>query len=219
MAQQKQSLAVQTRPDPYDLLVKVVTIGDSGSGKTSLIHRFVNGAPLEDSAITLGVEFSSKHFVKEDGKVIRAQFWDTAGNDRYHALTSSYFRGAVAAAVVYDISNFQSFKNVSFWLKEIKAKCNENIVIILIGNKSDLDGERQIDRSKAAAYAEKHSIAFMETSARDGTDVNTSFEMVVNEVYRVLKANGEIEQSMNTSKPTGTYQIAGLGGNMPAQPT
>ena len=71
-----------------------------------MIHRFVNGAPLEDSNITVGVEFSSKNFMKEDGKTIRAQFWDTAGNERYHALTSSYFRGAVAAAVVYDITSF-----------------------------------------------------------------------------------------------------------------
>ena len=140
MAQSQQaSIAVHNRPEPYDLLIKVVTIGDSGSGKTSLVHRFVNGTPLEDVRTTLGVEFSSKNFQKEDGKTIRAQFWDTAGNDRYHALTSSYFRGAVAAAVVYDITNFQSFKNVAFWLKEIKAKCNENIVIILIGNKSDLE--------------------------------------------------------------------------------
>ena len=106
MAQHKQSLQVQTRPDPYDLLIKIVTIGDSDAGKTSLIHRFVNGVALEDSTNTVGVEFSSKNFVKEDGKTIRAQFWDTAGNDRYKALTSSYFRGAVAAAVVYDITNF-----------------------------------------------------------------------------------------------------------------
>ena len=105
------ALEVQSRPEPYDLLFKVVTIGDSGSGKTSLIHRFVHGAPLEDQRSTLGVEFSAKNLVKEDGKTLRVQFWDTAGNDRYAALTSSYFRGAVAACVVYDIASFASFKN------------------------------------------------------------------------------------------------------------
>lgn len=135
------------------MLFKVVTIGSSGSGKTSLIHHYVNGCPLEDLKTTIGVEFSSKNLVKEDGKTVRAQFWDTAGNERYHTVTSSYFRGSVAACVIYDITSFQSFKDVAFWLKEIKQKCNENIVIMLIGNKSDLDAQRQVDQQKAAAYA------------------------------------------------------------------
>ena len=134
-----QGPSVHSRPDPYDLLIKIVTIGDSGTGKSSMIHRFVNDKPIEEMKATVGVEFSSKNFVKEDGKTIRAQFWDMAGNERYHAVTNSYFRGAVAACVIYDITDFQSFKNVAVWLKDIKAKCNENIVIMLVGNKADLE--------------------------------------------------------------------------------
>ena len=126
------------------------------SGKTSLIHHYINGAPMEDLKTTVGVEFSSKNLVKEDGKTVRAQFWDTAGNERYHTVTSSYFRGAVAACVVYDITSFQSFKDVAFWLKEIKQKCNENIVIMLVGNKCDLEASRQVDKVKAAGYAAQH---------------------------------------------------------------
>ena len=199
-------VSVQTRPDHYDVLLKIITIGDSGSGKTSLIHRFVNGQMIEDVTTTLGVEFSSKNFVKEDGKQIRAQFWDTAGNDRYKSLTSSYFRGAVAAALTFDITSQQSFKNLDFWMKEIKEKCNEHTVIMLVGNKSDLEDQRQITRAEATAYAENLQIPYLETSALSGDNVVVMFETVVNEVYRVLKENGEIEQSMNTSKPTGTYK-------------
>lgn len=81
-------------------------VGDSGTGKTSLIHSYVNNSVnLADINTTVGVEFSSKSFVKEDGKVVRAQFWDTAGSERYHTLTRSYYRGAVAAFIVYDVSN------------------------------------------------------------------------------------------------------------------
>lgn len=103
----KSSVAVYTRPEPYDVLFKVVTVGESDTGKTSLIHRFVNETPLEETkAATVGVEFTSKNFVKDDGKTIRAQLWDTAGNEKYSTITSSYFRGSVAACVVYDITNF-----------------------------------------------------------------------------------------------------------------
>lgn len=147
------SMVVHKRQDPYDLLFKVVTIGDSGAGKSSMIHRYVNDTPLEEIKTTLGVEFSSKNLIKEDGKTVRAQFWDTAGSERYNTVTSSYFRGSVGACVIYDITDFKTFKNVAFWLKEIKAKCNENIVIMLIGNKCDLEEQRQVNKLAAAEYA------------------------------------------------------------------
>ena len=158
MMQDKASITAQSRPEPYDLLFKVVTIGDSNSGKTSLIHRYINGMPLETDSNkpTVGIEFSSKNLVKEDAKTVRAQFWDTAGSERFQSVTSSYFRGSVAACVIYDVSDFKTFKSVAFWLKELKAKCNENIVIILIGNKCDLEGRRQVSKEAAAEYAAKH---------------------------------------------------------------
>lgn len=160
-----------SKKQPYDVLFKVVTVGNSGAGKTSLIYRFVNDGPMDQMKPTVGVEFSSKFFTKEDGKVVKAQLWDTAGNERYQSVTSSYFRGSVAACVVYDITDFQSFKKVAFWLKEIKQHCNENIVIMLIGNKSDIAEQRQVDKLKAAEYAAQHQIGFMETSAFDGSNV------------------------------------------------
>jgi Ras-related protein Rab-11A len=109
-----------------------------------------------DSKPTVGIEFSSKNLVKEDGKTVRAQFWDTAGSERFQSVTSSYFRGSVAACVIYDIADFKTFKSVAFWLKELKTKCNENIVILLIGNKCDLEGRRQVSKEAAAEYAAKH---------------------------------------------------------------
>ena len=90
-------------------------------------------------------------------------------------------------------------------MKEIKERCNENIVILLVGNKSDLAAKRAIKKEAAAEWAAKHQIAYVETSATEGTNVQEAFELIINEVYRVLKKNGEIEQSHNTSNPTGVY--------------
>ena len=107
---------------------------------------------------------------------------------------------------MFDITSFQSFKSVGNWLKEIKQRCNENIVILLIGNKSDMEDKREVKRVAAAEWAAKHQIAYVETSATQGTNVQEAFELIINEVYRVLKKNHEIEQSHNTSNPTGVYQ-------------
>ena len=107
---------------------------------------------------------------------------------------------------MFDITNFQSFKSVSKWLKEIKDRCNENVVILLIGNKKDLEEKRAVKKVAAAEWAAKHQIAYVETSATEGTNVQEAFELIINEVYRVLKKNHEIEQSHNTSNPTGVYK-------------
>ena len=184
-------------------------VGDTGVGKSNLIAQYVNERPVhaEDNKATIGIEFHTKKLIKQDGKVIRAQIWDTAGQERYQSITGAYYRGAVGVCVIFDLTDWKSFKSVSKWLKDIKERCNENIVVILIGNKSDLAVERRaVKRESAATWAAEHQIPYVETSAIDGTNVEEAFELVINEVYRVLKKNGEIEQSLNTSNPTGVYK-------------
>ena len=127
--------------------------------------------------------------IKQDGKVVRAQIWDTAGQEKYQSITGAYYRGSVGACVTFDITDFQSFKSVTRWLKEIKERCNENIVILLVGNKSDIADKRAIKKEAAAEWAAKHQIAYVETSAIQGTNVQEAFELIINEVYRVLKKN------------------------------
>jgi len=152
----------------YDYLFKVVLIGDSGVGKSNLLSRFTRNEFSLDSKSTIGVEFATKSIVAE-GKTIKAQIWDTAGQERYRAITSAYYRGAVGALLVYDISKHATFENVERWLKELRDHAEANIVVMLVGNKSDLKHQRAVDTNEAMAFAEQHNLAFIETSALDAS--------------------------------------------------
>ena len=115
----------------------MVLIGDSGVGKSNLLSRFTRNEFNLDSKSTIGVEFATRS-IQVDSKTIKAQIWDTAGQERYRAITSAYYRGAVGALLVYDISKHQTYDNVTRWLKELRDHADSNIVIMLVGNKSDL---------------------------------------------------------------------------------
>ena len=132
------------RNDNYDNLFKIVLVGDSGVGKTQLLSRFSRNEFTLESKTTIGVEFCTKTITNEDGKVIKAQIWDTAGQDRYRSVASAYYKGAVGALLVYDITKTESYENISKWMEEIEKNGSESIVLMLIGNKSDLAKSREI---------------------------------------------------------------------------
>lgn len=131
---------------------KVVLIGDSGVGKSNLLSRFTRNEFNLDSKSTIGVEFATRS-IQVDSKTIKAQIWDTAGQERYRAITSAYYRGAVGALLVYDISKHQTYENVTRWLKELRDHADSNIVIMLVGNKSDLRHLRAVPTEEAKAFA------------------------------------------------------------------
>jgi small GTP-binding protein len=130
----------------------VVLIGDSGVGKSNLLSRFTRNEFNLDSKSTIGVEFATRS-IQVDAKTIKAQIWDTAGQERYRAITSAYYRGAVGALLVYDISKHQTFENVTRWLKELRDHADSNIVIMLVGNKSDLRHLRAVPTEDAKQFA------------------------------------------------------------------
>ena len=130
----------------------VVLIGDSGVGKSNLLSRFTRNEFNLDSKSTIGVEFATRS-IQVDAKTIKAQIWDTAGQERYRAITSAYYRGAVGALLVYDISKHQTYENVQRWLKELRDHADANIVIMLVGNKSDLRHLRAVPTEEAKAFA------------------------------------------------------------------
>lgn len=138
----------------YDYLFKVVMIGDSGVGKSNLLMRYTKGEFNIESKTTIGVEFATKSIRTQDKKVIKAQIWDTAGLERYRAITNAYYRGAVGALLVYDVTSLSSFQHVSNWLKELKQYADSNIVILLVGNKTDLKDKREVRKEEAAQYAD-----------------------------------------------------------------
>jgi len=134
----------------------VVLIGDSGVGKSNLLSRFTRNEFNLDSKSTIGVEFATRS-IQVDAKTIKAQIWDTAGQERYRAITSAYYRGAVGALLVYDISKHQTYDNVTRWLKELRDHADSNIVIMLVGNKSDLRHLRAVPTEEAKQFASKSS--------------------------------------------------------------
>nr|ABK55619.1 RAB 11-a [Euplotes octocarinatus] len=164
--------------DEYDYLLKVVLIGDSGVGKSNLLSRFAKNEFNLESKTTIGVEFVTKT-IECGSKIIKAQIWDTAGQERYRAITSAYYRGAVAAFLVYDITKLHTFQNVEKWLQELKDYADSNIVVMLVGNKTDLNNLRAVKVEDAQIYAEKNELAFIETSALDSTNVVEAFEQII----------------------------------------
>ncbi|ESO05242.1 hypothetical protein HELRODRAFT_185511 [Helobdella robusta] len=173
------------REDEYDYLFKVVLIGDSGVGKSNLLSRFTRNEFNLESKSTIGVEFATRS-IMVDNKRIKAQIWDTAGQERYRAITSAYYRGAVGALVVYDIAKHMTFENVERWLKELRDHADDNIVIMLVGNKSDLRHLRAVPTDLAKSFAEKNSVSFLETSALDSTNVEAAFTHILTAIYKIV---------------------------------
>lgn len=171
--------------DDYDYLFKVVLIGDSGVGKSNLLSRFTRNEFCLESKSTIGVEFATRS-IQVDGKTIKAQIWDTAGQERYRAITSAYYRGAVGALLVYDITKSVTFENVERWLKELRDHADSNIVIMLVGNKSDLRHLRSVPTEEAQAFCEKEGLSFIETSALESTNVEKAFQQILTEIYHIV---------------------------------
>ncbi|KAK1404873.1 Ras-related protein YPT3 [Heracleum sosnowskyi] len=178
-------MSVYRTEDEYDYLFKLVIIGDSGVGKSNLLSRFTRNEFNLESKSTIGVEFATKTF-DFDSKVIKAQIWDTAGQERYRAITSAYYRGAVGALLVYDVTRRISFENVERWLKELRDHTDQNIVVMLVGNKSDLRHLVAVSTEDAKDLAERESLYFMETSALEATNVENAFKEVLTQIYRVV---------------------------------
>ncbi|KQK06841.1 ras-related protein RGP2 [Brachypodium distachyon] len=169
----------------YSYLFKMVLIGDSGVGKSNILSRFTRNHFSLDSKSTIGVEFATKSLQME-GKTIKAQIWDTAGQERYRAITSAYYRGAVGALLVYDITKRQSFENVNRWLRELRDHADSSIVIMMVGNKSDLTHLRSVSEDQGKALAEKEGLFFLETSAMEAVNVEEAFQTIIAEVYGIV---------------------------------
>ncbi|KAF9123841.1 hypothetical protein BGW39_008643 [Mortierella sp. 14UC] len=172
--------------DAYDFLFKIVLIGDSGVGKSNLLSRFTRGDFNLESKSTIGVDFGARTVQVEDGKMIKAQIWDTAGQERYRAITSAYYRGAVGALLLYDITQHGTYESVSRWLSEVREHADPNIIVMMVGNKSDLRHLRSIHTEEAKGFAEENGLMFIETSALDATNVDIAFTNLLTEIYKVV---------------------------------
>ncbi|CAF1103647.1 unnamed protein product, partial [Didymodactylos carnosus] len=158
----------------YDYLFKLLLIGDSGVGKSCLLLRFADDTYTESYISTIGVDFKIRT-IDLEGKTIKLQIWDTAGQERFRTITSSYYRGAHGIIVVYDVTDQESFNNVKQWLQEIDRYASDQVNKLLVGNKCDLTAKKAVDYVKAKEYADSLNIKFLETSAKNATNVEQAF--------------------------------------------
>ncbi|EAY16547.1 small GTP-binding protein, putative [Trichomonas vaginalis G3] len=164
---------------------KVVVLGDTGVGKTTLIHQFVNGEFIADFKATIGADFSSK-IMTVDGQRIYIQIWDTAGQERFHAVGATFYRGTDACILVYDCTQVESFHRLSFWREDLFTKSqmepDPKFPIIIFSNKSDLESQKQVNIEDARQWAEQNGYPLFEVSAKSGANVQDGFLKII-EIY------------------------------------
>jgi len=158
----------------YDLLFKLLLIGDSGVGKTCILFRFSDDAFNTTFISTIGIDFKIKT-IELRGKKIKLQIWDTAGQERFHTITTSYYRGAMGIMLVYDITNQKSFENIAKWLRNIDEHANEDVEKMILGNKCDMEDSRVVAKERGEAIALEHGIKFVETSAKNNVNIERAF--------------------------------------------
>ncbi|KAK6528637.1 hypothetical protein TWF694_003895 [Orbilia ellipsospora] len=172
---------------PWDYIAKVICLGDSGTGKSSLTIRLCEGR-FSKTDVTIGVELDSRVVEVEDGKKIKLQIWDTAGQEQYRSVTNSYIRNATGALLVYDITRKETLAHVQRWLSDIKNLGEPHVSIVLVGNKCDLVDKRQVSTLEAETWARENDIAFhVETSAKTGESVERAFVEVAREIYQNIR--------------------------------
>ena len=158
----------------YSYLFKYIIIGDSAVGKSNILLRYIHDNFNEEFQSTIGVEFGAKNIKLED-KVYRIQIWDTAGQETFRSITRAYYKNSVCAFVVYDITNRNSFQNVKSWIEDCRKQSPKTVFMVLIGNKIDLEDNRQVSYEEGSVFAEKNGMLFFETSAKTGKNIEEIF--------------------------------------------
>ena len=172
---------MSTSDQDYEFIFKVLLLGNSNVGKSSLFLRFVDDIWNDTFVPTIGVDFKIKTF-EIDSKKIKMQIWDTAGQERFKNIIASYYRGAHGILLLYDVTDKDSFKNLSNWLIEIEKNASKNVLKVLIGNKSDLEDKRLVSYNQGKEFADTYGLKFIETSAKKNLNVNEAFETLGREL-------------------------------------
>ncbi|CAD8198123.1 unnamed protein product [Paramecium pentaurelia] len=188
------SSLVKKSKDTYDLLIKVLLIGNSGVGKTQILLRYTENQFKTSFLSTIGIDFKIKK-ISVDEKVIKMQIWDTAGQERYQTITQTYYKGAMGIILVFAVNDQESFHDIEKWMNQIKQHASDNIIKVLIGNKTDLP-DRCITYEQAMKMAQKYNIPYFETSAKEGTNINDTFQQIAKQIKEQIEKLPQ--QSNNT---------------------
>jgi small GTP-binding protein len=180
----------QNKPSNYQYIFKLILIGNSGVGKSCILQRYMKHTFEESYKCTIGVDFLMKSIVI-NGQTVKLQLWDTAGQEKYKSMVSSYYRGANVALIVFDITNHQSFDSLPMWIENFYKNGPEQKNIILIGNKKDLADLRQVTQQEAEAFSETNNMMYFETSAKEGDNIEYIFNYAAEKLLEFYGKNNE----------------------------
>ncbi|KAJ6229022.1 ras-related protein rab-5c [Anaeramoeba flamelloides] len=186
---------------------KIVFLGESAVGKSSLVIRFVNGKFSPSQEPTVGAAFLTKKITIKNVNY-KLQIWDTAGQERYHSLAPMYYRGAGAAFIIYDITSYDTFEKSKKWIEELKKLGDPDVRIALVGNKIDLVEERVIEKEKGQEYAEKNGLVFFETSAKTSENVDRLFIEMTQQLQSSKKLKKKIKKEFSDSSDEGSIRLS-----------
>lgn len=190
---------MQQNQNNYDYLIKVVTIGSHGVGKTKLTHRFHTNAFCETCFCTIGIDFYIRTLNVHENKV-KFQVWDLCGAERFRPVTRSYYRGALGITMVFDITDRNSFTGLAPFCQEILQGASENATIIVVGTKADLEDQRVVSTDEAQEFADEHGFLYIETSAKTGMNVDNLYMVIAKQTIEKIKVKENNKESENFTK-------------------
>ena len=193
----------------FHYLLKYIIIGDASVGKSNILLKYAHNQFKAEYQLTIGVEFGAKN-IKIKDKIYRIQIWDTAGQENFRSITRAYYKNSVCALVVYDITNRQSFENVKAWIEDCKSQSPSTILMVLVGNKIDLDSSRAVSTEEGEDFANMNGMPFFETSAKSGENIDSIFTNTATEIchkieegcYDVTNDSCGIKVGINESRKT-----------------
>ena len=177
-----------------ELLYKILLLGDSSVGKTCFLMRYADNTFQEIHMSTIGLDYKLKNVQIDDGKIVKIQIWDTAGQDRFRSITKNYYKGAHGIILLYDVTSRKTFENVKNWVTQIKEEVSDKVTIILVGNKIDDESNRKVSTEEGEQMAKECGLNFFETSAKSGINIDTTFNELVKktvETYSKIDEKGD----------------------------
>ena len=189
--------------DQKEFIYKILLLGDSSVGKTCFLMRYTDNTFQDIHMSTIGLDYKLKNVQLENGKMVKIQVWDTAGQDRFRSITKNYYKGAHGIILIYDVTEQKSFDNVKNWMAQIKEEVSERVSIVLVGNKIDDEDNRKISTEQGESMAKDYEIMFFECSAKTGQNIDEIFNNLVKKVVENFSKSSDSGQKLKNKKKKG----------------
>jgi small GTP-binding protein len=183
-----------------EITYKVLLLGDSSVGKTCFLKRYIDNTFQDAYLSTIGFDFKFKNVTLKDGKKVKVQLWDTAGQERFRTIAKSYYKGAHGIVLIYDVTSKRTYENIRKWLNQIKEEASNRISIILVANKIDCEGEREVSKDEGESLAKTSGLTLFEASAKDSINVNESFQYLIERISEKYANINSNTTKLNNSK-------------------